>query len=301
MLYAIIHTNHDGKDHLERFPEEQWNTLDEKYRNDPKKVVYVTDRIDDEKLKGFSEITWVRIDAPKGQKAKITVPFNPENIPLMEEDAKNEILSKKRMWEKINRKITVRMLDDSEPGKASEDDIYAITAMAHNGKKYVERFPKIKWEYLPLHAKNDTAKFPYYSANITDKEFSGIEEIIWDRIYNARLKINAKIIVPFTPDDIALMEKRAISEIQERSEKWQKQIDEIDQKKAEKSRQAFTEYQAHLEKVDKYFTDNMTDFDAIMQWKKMNYVMPAPLRILRIKKELDKSWEQFVEICREMK
>ena len=205
------------------------------------------------------------------------------------------------MWEEINRKITVRMLDDSEPGKASEDDIYAITVMAHNGKKYVERFPKIKWEYLPLHAKNDTAKFPYYSANITDKEFSGIEEIIWDRVYNARLKINAKIIVPFTPDDIALMEKRAISEIQERNEKWQKQIDEIDQKKAEKSRQSFTEYQAHLEKVDKYFTDDMTDFDAIMQWKKMNYVMPAPLRILRIKKELDKSWEQFVEICREMK
>lgn len=100
MLYAIIHTNHDGKDHLERFQEEQWNTLDEKYRNDPKKVVYVTDRIDDEKLKGFSEITWVRIDAPKGQKAKITVPFNPENIPLMEEDAKNEILSKKECGRK---------------------------------------------------------------------------------------------------------------------------------------------------------------------------------------------------------
>ena len=70
MLYAIIHTKHDGKNCLERFSEEHWNSLDEKFRCDPKKVVYITSRIDDDKIKEFSEITWVRIDAPQEKKGK---------------------------------------------------------------------------------------------------------------------------------------------------------------------------------------------------------------------------------------
>ncbi|MBR4322804.1 hypothetical protein [Treponema sp.] len=301
ILYAIIHTKHDGKNCLERFSEEQWNTLDEKFRCDPEKVVYITDRIDDDKIKEFSEITWVRIDAPQDKKAKITVPFTPDDIPLMEENSRKEILAKKRKWDRISRILTVRKLDDSEPCEADESDVYAVVVMAHNGKKYVERFSKAKWEYIPLQVRNDTTKYPYYSSDITDKEFRGIEEIIWDRVYNAKLKMSAKIKVPFTPDDIPLMEENAVSEIQKRNEKWQMQIDEMNQRKAENSRQSFIEYQEHLEKVDRYFSDEMTDYDAIIQWTKLNYVMPAPSRILKIKKELDKSWEQFIDICREVR
>ena len=229
------------------------------------------------------------------------MPFTPDDIPLMEENSRKEILAKKRKWDRISRILTVRKLDDSEPGKADESDVYAVVVMAHNGKKYVERFSKAKWEYIPLQVRNDTTKYPYYSSDITDKEFRGIEEIIWDRVYNAKLKMSAKIKVPFTPDDIPLMEENAVSEIQKRNEKWQMQIDEMNQRKAENSRQSFIEYQEHLEKVDRYFSDEMTDSDAIIQWKKLNYVMPAPSRILKIKKELDKSWEQFINICREVR
>ena len=212
------------------------------------------------------------------------VPFTPDDIPRMEENARKEILAKKRKWDRISRSLAVRKMDDSEPCTADESNVYAVVVMAHNGKKYVERFSKAKWEYIPLQVRNDTTKYPYYSSNVTDREFSGIEEIIWDRVYNAKLKMSAKITVPFTPDNVKLMEENAVSEIQKRNEKWQTQIDEMNQKKTEKSRQSFIEYQEHLEKVDRYFSDKMTDYDAIIQWKKLKYVMPAPQESLKSKR-----------------
>ena len=301
MLYVIIHTRHNNENYLERFSEEQWNSLDEEIRNNPKKVLYVTDRIDDEKLKEFSEIIWVRIDAPHEQKAKVIIPFTPDNIPLMEENARQDILKKQKKWDTIGRIIAVKKLDDSEPDKANEDDVYAITVMSHNNKKYIERFSKIKWDYVPLTQKNDTTKYPYYSSNIKDKEFSGIEEIIWTRLYSSKLKLSAKVVIPFTPDNIPLMEKEAASEIQKRYEKWQKQIDDMERKKNEEYEKNHSLNLAHHEKIEKYFTEDMTDFDAIMQWKKLDFIMPAPYRILKIKKQLGKTWEQLIEICREMK
>lgn len=58
----------------------------------------------------------------------------------------------------------------------------------------------------------------YVTKNVQDEELSkhNISEIVWTRIWDPEAITYRKIMVPFTPDDEALMEKTAKPEIERR-------------------------------------------------------------------------------------
>ena len=186
--------------------------------------------------------------------------------------------------------------------------IYAVIRQQHNNKLYIERFTEEKWENLPLYFVEDTTKIPYFTNDITDSELSKIKEIIWDRLYNPKQRSQVKIIVPFTPDNIPLMEEKALEIIVEK-EKLYRQIEMREQEeKSAKAERLKPKLEAQLKvhddnvrKNSELIPDDTEMFAAMKKWRDLDFIAPPPRRILELKKSMNLSWEKFRALCYELR
>ena len=101
MVYAVLKMSHNNQIYLERFSDEAWEHASPVLNEKKGKVIYVTKDIDDEELKAYKEIVWMRFYSPVSKaNIKIIIPFTPDDIPFMEEKAEEIVKEKQQKIEK---------------------------------------------------------------------------------------------------------------------------------------------------------------------------------------------------------
>ena len=146
----------------------------------------------------------------------------------------------------------------------------------------------------------------YESPDIHDEHFSKFSEIIWDRYYNSYSHSNAKVIIPFTPDDIE--EMNYVSE-KLKEEKIKIMIEQIGKDKLKhyeavmnkiNSDEYKLKQQNHremVEEMDKIIPPDTDEYEAISKWRNLGFPLPPPTIITNLRKSYNKSWNDFIEIC----
>ena len=162
-----------------------------------------------------------------------------------------------------------------------------------------ERFQKAYKYFEP-------GRIIYESPDIEDERFKEFETIIWDRFFNFHARSNAKVIIPFTPDDIESMRENAkyvkeekIKAMHERIQKDKMKHYEAVQKKinSDEYKMKQENHRAMVAEMDKLIPPETEDYEAISKWRELGFPLPPPSKITNLRKEYNKSWDDFIELC----
>ena len=113
-----------------------------------------------------------------------------------------------------------------------------------------------------------------------------------------------KITIPFTPDNIIQMEKDgkekseiAIKEYKTAVEIHEKKLAENKKARIEKDRNSnkFNEFLNAKKINDNLIDENMSEIDALYKWKELNFIMPPPIGIKKIKESYNMPWSKFIK------
>ncbi len=172
-------------------------------------------------------------------------------------------------------------------------------------EQILERFNDSTWEYL----KNRYPEILYVTKEIDDPELKKYEckSIIWERFVSPISKAKERISVKYVPENVLEMEKEASLKLQKKQETvdaWNKKIKELKDEKyirnLPKKLESQRQHAAELSENDKYFEEEMTEYEIMCKWKELNFIMPPPSKVLAIKKEYKKTWEEFKEIINQL-
>ena len=179
-------------------------------------------------------------------------------------------------------------------------NIYVV--FSDERKTELERFTEEKWNVVKDTVNSERVKL--VTADLDDEALKewDISEIVWDRIYNPQFRNYRKIKVPLSRNIIEMenlaSEKmvEAKAQIEADLEKMKKAREaKINSKESQDKNRAWREQTA---KNSELIPDDMDEYSAITEWKKLDYVMPAPRRITEIKESYSMSWNRFIEFTK---
>lgn len=181
-------------------------------------------------------------------------------------------------------------------------NIYVILKNKQKDEYELEKFEEVNWKRLkPI---IDPERIIYATPDIEDERLKNFNEIIWNRVYSPIHKIFTKIIIPFTPDKITVMNEIAMEKslslekkYQEKYEQYEKDREERKRLRLEKVRTSdkFQEFIKAKETNDSLIPDETSEIDALQKWKELNFIMPPPKAIKKIKENYKMSWTDFIQ------
>ena len=168
----------------------------------------------------------------------------------------------------------------------------------------LERYDEKKYEKAKKYF--EEGRIIYESPDVEDIRFKEFKTIIWERFFNYHSQSNSKVIIPFTPDNIELMKENA----KEAKEiKLKNMIDRIHQDRlahyeavqrkinSDEYKMKQENHRKMVKEMDKLIPPETEDYEAISKWRNLGYPLPPPTKITNLRKEYNKSWNDFIELC----